>query len=350
MTSAIVKTISKHGHTKAGIDYILDGDKTMNLEFSSSINCAIETAHKEFDALQNLWWQNNHSGNRKGYVGGQKKNVTGIHIIQSFHGQEVSPGTAHKIAHELVRANFGAHAQAVIATHTDRENIHNHIVINSVDMKGTRFYNDYAQIMSLRKHSDSLCRKYGLSVIEPHKEQQRGLHYKEYMERSRGASWKGDIRNDIDSAIISCSSWDELLRQLREQGYKVNDDPNRKYATLQKDDFRPVRFATLGYHYGKDRIIERIFRLILRGSNRKRKTKLSAPYSLLNDYYLAKAMHRLTVIEKQSIRTKEEMRRVMAMEQQQTNRPRTAAWQQREKKKESQDVPQSKRGRKPKAR
>jgi len=162
---------------------------------------------------------------------------------------------------------------------------------------------------------------------------------------------------DGRSCLLSCNGWEELLRRLRERGYTIRDDPHRKYATLQKEGFRPVRFATLGYHYSKERVIERmadprkhmvagldmssfiaqkrveyalmsnilalqyllaierIFRLIISNSNRRKsKLDLSRPYSLLNDFYLARALYRLAAIDKHRVRNKEQLRQLMEKE------------------------------------
>ena len=384
---AIVKTIDKHGHTRAGIDYILNPEKTMELGYVSTINCNVTYAHEQFDKVQRFWHYN--MADKRSVSAGQKQNVTSIHIIQSFEGQEVSPEQAHLIAKELIRNQFGPHAQAVIATHNDTDNVHNHIIVNTVDFKGKRIHNNWEQIKALRNQSDTLCRKYGLSVIEPTNDKQKSMQYKEWKERSQGTSWKEDIRNDIDGAILANDNWDGFLRQLRELGYKVNNNPNRKYMTLQKGDYRPVRFATLGYHYSEERLkeriadpdkhkmlglgrlsfgdgkqrddldnkaqdplavlaqkrvqyalmdnllalqyilaIERIIRLIMRNSNRRiRKLDLSRPYGLLNDYFLARAIYRLTVIDKHRVKNKAELRR--ALEREKDNEPKAAMYHQK---------------------
>jgi len=162
---ATTKIISKHGHTKEGIDYILNPEKTVNLAYTSTINCSISIAHEQFDIVQRNWRYGADSL-RKPYDGAIKKNVTSLHIVQSFKSKETTPEQAHEIAQELIRAKYGEYAQAVIATHIDAKYIHNHIFVNSVDIMGKKFYNNKANLYDLRRHSDELCRKYGLPVLE----------------------------------------------------------------------------------------------------------------------------------------------------------------------------------------
>ena len=366
---AIIKVISKHGKTKAGIDYILNPAKTQGLIFSSTMNCDISgdtsfTA-KQFDIVQRFRHFNEKKPRQGRYLeGNAKQNVTSLHIIQSFKGQEVSAEQAHKIAQEMVRNTYGPHAQVVIATHTDRENIHNHIIINSVDMAGRKLYNNKEARAELRLSSDELCKKYGLSVIEnPYEQSFGGIHYKEWSERQKNTSWKEEIRLDIDKSILSCGSWEKFKEDFEAKGYKINE--RGKYASIQRYKidkygvsepiFKPFRFKTLGYHYTEERIKQRItdpgkhnirlagkkeinareylheeglffamqnndlalkllkalevlFRLIIQNRMRRtRKSILSEPYSLMNDYYIARLISQLIFIKKHNIKSKKEL-------------------------------------------
>jgi type IV secretory pathway VirD2 relaxase len=373
---AYLKMLSHHSGAANSINYILNPektgssiayaanpDKTAGQRLVTTIGCDIATASKRFEWLQRLY----RSDTPKRRGGG--KEITSHHIIQSFKGYECSADEAHRIAKELIEAKYGNNVCAVIATHIDRDNIHNHIVINSVGYDGKKIYNNKTEIKDLQRHSDSLCVKYDLSVIN--KPVNKGLQYNEWQHRKNGTSWKEDIRNDIDRAVLDNDNWPDFVKQLKEMGYKVNAGPHRKYATLEKDGFRPIRFRTLGYHYEEERLKERmadpqkhyidftllrdergrlrdeqrqdahdqkqsfavfaarkrleyslsnsiialqylkateiIFRLIVNNlTKRTVKFDLRNPYGVMNDYYLRRYLQRLVFIERNGIKTKRE--------------------------------------------
>ena len=290
------------------------------------------------------------------------RNVTALHIIQSFKGYECSPDEAHEIARQLVENQYGKHVQAVIATHIDRDNIHNHIMLNSVNFKGKKIYNDKRNRNELRFNSDELCRKYNLSVIE--KPLNKSLKYNEWLHRKNNTSWKEGIRNDIDRAILDNHNWEDFVVSLRDIGYKVNNNPNRKYVTLAKEGFRPIRLKTLGYHYEEQSIKKRliapdkhyidftvlqnereaefrrqrqnfaafvtkkrleyslansvialqylraseiIYRLIINNlMKRTVKFDIGSPYGLMNDYYFRQSLNKLVFVERHGVKTKGE--------------------------------------------
>ena len=217
---------------------------------TSALNCSIGCAHIQFEKLQMLYHHNTQLKKSHG------KNVCALHIIQSFKGYECSAEQAHKIALELIEKQYGKHVQAVIATHIDKDNLHNHIVLNSVDFRGKKIYNDKANRNALRLNSDSLCCKHGLSVIE--NPLNYGLNYSEWRHRKNSTSWKERIRNDIDRAVLYNDNRKDFTAHLREAGYKVNDNPGRKYVTIEKEGYRPVRLRTLGYYYEEENIKKRL--------------------------------------------------------------------------------------------
>ena len=105
---------------KARIDYVKNPDKTEEGEFISSYACAPESADQEFVLARNQYLMN---------VGSGKKNeVIAYQLRQSFKPGEVSAEEANQIGYELAeRLLHGEHA-FIVATHTDRKHIHNHIV------------------------------------------------------------------------------------------------------------------------------------------------------------------------------------------------------------------------------
>ena len=97
----------------------------------------------------------------------KEDNILGYHIIQSFKGNEVSPKFANQIGKELAEELWGDKYQVVICTHINKENIHNHMIVNSVSfVDGIKYHNSKTQIAFLKEISDRLCLNYGLSIVD----------------------------------------------------------------------------------------------------------------------------------------------------------------------------------------
>ena len=106
----------------------------------------------------------------------QKSNVIAYQIRQSFRPGEITAEEANRIGYELAsRFLKGKHA-FIVATHTDREHIHNHIIYNSTALDGTRKFRDFFfSGLAVQRLSDLICLEHQLSVIEkkPYRERQK---------------------------------------------------------------------------------------------------------------------------------------------------------------------------------
>ena len=73
----------------------------------------------------------------------QKSDVIAYQVRQSFKPGEVTPEEANRIGYEFAeRFLKGKHA-FIVATHTDRAHIHNHIIYNSTALDGTRKFKNF---------------------------------------------------------------------------------------------------------------------------------------------------------------------------------------------------------------
>lgn len=110
----------------------------------------------------------------------QKSDVIAYQVRQSFRPGEVTPEEANKIGYEFAeRFLKGKHA-FIVATHTDRAHIHNHIIYNSTALDGTRKFRDfYFSALAVQRLSDLICLEHQLSVIQkkPYRERQKRILY-----------------------------------------------------------------------------------------------------------------------------------------------------------------------------
>ena len=183
---AIIKSVAKASKSKTGAKALLDY-VAKKAEFTYGINCSedYKLANKEFQETKEFYNK---------LEGRQYK-----HIVQSFKEGEVDKEQALKIGVEFCKKAFPKY-EVFIATHTDKNHIHNHIVINSVNYENGKKLHLHGQkaIDKVRNLSDELCKERGLSVVkEPNSKVRYTLAEQGILERGE-TSWKDELRQAID--------------------------------------------------------------------------------------------------------------------------------------------------------
>lgn len=147
---------------KSRTDYVQNPDKTEQGELISSYECSPLMVDEEFMLSKRQYELV--TGRR------QKSDVIAYQIRQSFKPGEITAEEANKVGYELaMRFTKGKYA-FIVATHTDREHIHNHIVYNSTALDGTRKFRDFLLSgLAVQRLSDLICLEHQLSVIEKKK-------------------------------------------------------------------------------------------------------------------------------------------------------------------------------------
>ena len=224
---SILSSGSTKGHKplKNVLDYCMQEAKTLKdgRKLVSGIDCLPETAYSEMMATKKY----------HGKMGGREY----YHILQSFSPDEdISPEKAHEIAMEFAEKQFKGF-EVVVATHVDRDHIHSHIVLNSVNHEnGKKYHSDKNNIPRLRKASDEICMKYGLSVIEDKEKNLRQMGTREYRAATKGESWKINLMATINLAMTKAKTKDEYLKFMEDLGYQVTWTDSRKYITYTTPD------------------------------------------------------------------------------------------------------------------
>lgn len=152
-----------------------------------------------------------------------KEKIIGYHLIQSFANEDnVTPEKAHRIGLDYANEIFGKNFEIVVATHLNTENIHNHIVINSVSLKtGKKFYDNYCSRDYIRATSDFICQYYGLSTLD--KPWKRKGYYKKFANEN---PYLQMIKRDADRCIESAWSERDFNSRMAKLGYEgiITDD------------------------------------------------------------------------------------------------------------------------------
>ena len=152
----------------------------------------------------------------------------------------------------------------VVATHTDKQSVHNHVIFCAADNFSHKKFNSCKRsYYQIRRLSDELCREHNPSIIAPTKN--KGKTYKEWKESRAKNSWKDKMRQDIDEAIRESNSYEQFLFRIHEKGYEVKGE-KAEGETLKYISFRAPgqqRFVrgserSLGAKYSRNEIIRRI--------------------------------------------------------------------------------------------
>ena len=210
------------GGMKNVLNYVSRKEKTVSEDkrFVTGVNCSPETALDEMTATKNLY----HKADGRLYY----------HLVQSFpSGYEIEPELAHKIAVELAEKAFNKY-EVVVATHIDREHIHSHLVLNSVSFEdGKKYHSTKESVEQLMKLSDEICQRYGVHVLDaPKKKMNKDfLSDSEYRSAKRGESFKWELMNVINQVMKQAKTKKQFCYLMKQQGYGVRWEDNRKYIT-----------------------------------------------------------------------------------------------------------------------
>ena len=224
-------------------DYAQNPDKTAQGELVSSYACSPLTVDEEFMLSKRLYERST------GRI--QKSDVIAYQVRQSFKPGEVTPEEANRIGYEFAERFLKGKYAFIVATHTDRAHIHNHILYNSTALDGTRkFKNFWLSSFAVQRLSDRICLEHQLSVIEikPYRERQKRIPYppkESNRERLCGV---------IDTILMNekPADFEAFLSALERQGYEIK---RGKYTSVKGPrQKRFIRFKTLGEGYSEEEI------------------------------------------------------------------------------------------------
>ena len=185
----------------------------------SGINCQPQSVYDDFLNTKLLYHKD----------GG----VMFYHMVQSFpKGAAVDPRQAHEAARRL--AEYFDGCEVLVCTHVDREHIHSHCVINSVNFEtGKKLHMAKEQIQELMRRNDMVCREFSLPVFKPkeRKQKTKTMTIGEYHTAARGQSKKLQLMNIINDCMRHASNREEFIALMESEGCKVRWEKSRKNIT-----------------------------------------------------------------------------------------------------------------------
>ena len=236
------------------ISYVMNGDKTENGVLVFCHQCSNDPlqAAKDFKSVREMFQS--------------RTEILDHHIIQSFKPGEVTPEQAHRIGMELCEKLFHGGYQFVLATHVDKEHIHNHVIVNNTNILNGKSFNTLENTgqrfwKKLRSMSDDLCKEHGLSVVN-RAEHNKGAEHFEWEMNRQGLSWKAKLKLAISDCIEASKDFNDFLKKCPDFGIIAEYNPNHKIDlkfklaehVREKPNIKFTRAKTLGWYYEKPQI------------------------------------------------------------------------------------------------
>lgn len=217
---AIIKMIKGSPKTKTNlkklINYITQPAKTRP-DLVGGCNCDWSRSYHDFMEIKAEF--------------DQEDGIQGKHMVMSFDiKDDVTVELAKQIADELLQHKIFDGFQVLYAVHKDKEHIHTHFLINSVNMKtGKRWHQTAVDLQNLKIKSNEVCRKYHLSEIKLN--QDKG--YKTNAEsQNRFESWKYELYLAAVNAARRSLSREDFKNLMDKIGYGVSWEDDKKYITF----------------------------------------------------------------------------------------------------------------------
>lgn len=180
------------------------------------------------------------------------------HYVQSFAPNEIDMKTANEMALRWAEENFKGY-EVLIGTHTDKDHIHNHFIVNSVNFEtGMKFNKNKHFLDELKASNDRLCIEYGLQITQKNREvgEIRDYNQAKYQllkridEGTATKSYIVDMAAAVQIAASRSQNKYEFIKNMKLSGYKTNWIDNRKHVTFEIAEDRKVRLSNLEKTFG----------------------------------------------------------------------------------------------------
>lgn len=209
------------------LDYCTDDKKVIDSsgrKYVTGVNCTAVDPYSEFMLTKKAYPSDNRNGQKDRYF---------YHYYQSFSPNDnVTRDLVHQIGIEFAERAW-KNNEVIVATHLDKDHLHNHFVINGIDLEtGKRLRQGPNTLKELRAISDEICLKYGVDILPPYeKTKLKSPSSNEYRAALNGNSWKFKLAGDIDYVMTLAGNKQDFISLMNKLGYDVLWSDDRKYIT-----------------------------------------------------------------------------------------------------------------------
>ncbi len=240
----VTKHFATHGkkYRRRLIKYILNPDKTDNLKLVSDFgmsNYLDFPSHAEMVEMYNVNFSNNDKlyESRNDRQEKHQQTIHAHHLIQSFSPEDnLTPEEINRIGYETMMELTGGRFKFIVATHTDKDHVHNHILINAIDRNSDKkLIWNYALERNLRMISDRISKVAGAKIIE------KRYSYRDY-KKYREYSHKFELKQRLYFLLQQSKSFDDFLEKAKQLHVQI--DFSQKHSRFMMTDramTKPIR-------------------------------------------------------------------------------------------------------------
>ena len=194
-------------HLKHAVNYILQPKKLGDANLAGGINCLPDTAYEQMKSTKQMFGK---AGGRQGY-----------HFVLSLKPGEGTPELMYDIAIRFAEKAFGGEYETVVAVHTDRNHLHAHIIINSVNMvTGYKFqYHEGDWKYKFQPITNKLCEEYGLNITPAeYSKEPKNMARPQWEREQVFSKW---IEQDARFCALNAENMEHFIFLLEKQGFEV---------------------------------------------------------------------------------------------------------------------------------
>ncbi|HEL2227400.1 TPA: relaxase/mobilization nuclease domain-containing protein [Streptococcus suis] len=240
----VTKHFATHGkkYRRRLIKYILNPDKTDNFKLVSAFgmsNYLDFPSYEEMVEMYNVNFTNNDKlyESRNDRQEKHQQNIHAHHLIQSFSPEDnLTPKEINRIGYETMMELTGGRFKFIVATHTDKDHTHNHILVNAIDSNSDKkLIWNYALERNLRMISDRISKMAGAKIIE------KRYSYRDY-QKYRQSSHKFELKQRLYFLMQQSKSFDDFLEKAVQ--LHVHIDFSQKHSRFMMTDramTKPIR-------------------------------------------------------------------------------------------------------------
>ena len=257
----VTKHFATHGkkYRRRLIKYILNPEKTDNLKLVSDFgmsNYLDFPSHAEMVEMYNVNFTNNDRlyESRNDRQEKYQQTIHAHHLIQSFSPEDnLTPEEINRIGYETMMELTGGRFKFIVATHTDKDHVHNHILINSIDRNSDKkLIWNYALERNLRMISDRISKVAGAKIIE------KSFSYRDY-QKYRQSSHKFELKQRLYFLLQQSKSFDDFLEKAKQLHVQIDfSQKHSRFLMTDRTMIKPIRGRQLSK---RDLYDEEFFRM-----------------------------------------------------------------------------------------
>lgn len=225
-------------HLEHAINYILQPKKLGDVNLAGGINCLPDSAYEQMKVTKQMFGK---AGGRQGY-----------HFVISLKPDEGTPEIMYDIAMRFAEEAFGGEYETVVAVHTDRNHLHAHVIINSVNMvTGYKFqYREGDWKYKFQPITNKLCDEYGLHITPAeYSKESKNMARPQWEREQVFSKW---IEQDARFCALNAENMEHFIFLLEKQGFEVKQGEHIAVKVQGMKRFK--RLDTISKDFGRENL------------------------------------------------------------------------------------------------